>query len=85
MSILILEDLNAIKQYVACVQLVGCVSRTCQQDGWACQQDDVHVSSLCPPAMSTACVSTFTIWSRNSLVVSVGSVFTAQERHRMRL
>ena len=45
----------------------------------------VHVRSLGPPAMSTACVSTFTIWSRNSLVVSVGSVPTAQERHRMRL
>ena len=38
-----------------------------------------------PPVMSAVCVSTFTIWSRNSLVVSVGSVLTAQERHSMRL
>ena len=54
--------------------------------GRACQQySTVHVRSLGPPAMSTACVSTFTIWLRNSLVVSVGSVLTAQERHSMRL
>ena len=42
-------------------------------------------ASLSPPAMSTACVSTFTIWSRNSLVVSVGSVLAVQERHSVRL
>ena len=43
-------------------------------------------ATLSPPAMSTECVSTFfAIWSCNSLVVSEGSVLTAQERHSVRL
>ena len=102
MFILILEDLYAIMQYVACVKLVGielATSLPVQYDigkrsfsswtryrrGEGRVSRTVHVRFLCPPAMSTACVSTFTIWSRNSLVVSVGSVLTAQERHSMRL
>ena len=88
-------------QYVACVKLVGievatslpvqygirkCSSRTRYRRGEGrVSRTSVHVRSLSPPAMSTACVSTFIIWSRNSLVVSVGSVLTAQERHSMRL
>ena len=87
-------------QYVACVKLVGielatslpvqydirkCSSWTRYRRGEGRVSRTVHVRSLCPPAMSTACVSTFTIWSRNSLVVSVGSVPTAQKRHSMRL
>ena len=86
--------------YVTCVKLVGielatslpvqydtrkCSSWTRYRRGEGRVSRTVQVRSLCPPAMSTACVSTFTICSRNSLVVSVGSVLTAQERHSMRL
>ena len=87
-------------QYVACVKLVGielAASLSVQYDihkcsNWTryrrregCVSSMVHVRSLGPPAMSTACVVHLTIWSRNALVVSVGSVLTAQERHSMRL
>ena len=87
-------------QYVACVKLVGielttslpvqydlrkCSSWTRYRRGEGRVSRTVRVRSLGPPAMITACVSTFTIWSRNSLAVSVGSVLTARERHSMRL
>ena len=100
MLILILEDLYTIMQYVACVKLVGielatslpvqydirkCSSWTRYRRGEGRVSSTVHVRSLGPPAMNTACVSTFTIWSRYSLVVSLSSVLTAQERHSMRL
>ena len=102
MLILILEDLYAIMQYVACIKLVGiklatslpvqydirkikCSSWTRYRRGEGRVSRTVRIRCLCPPAMSTACVSTLTIWSPNSLVVSVGSVLTAQERRSMRL
>ena len=87
-------------QYVACVKLVGirlATSLPVQYDIRKCSRwtryrrregrvsRTARIRCLCPPAMSSACVSTFTIWSPNSLVVSVGSVLTAQERHSMRL
>ena len=87
-------------QYVACVKLAGiklatslpvqydirkCRSWTRYRRGEGRVSRTVHLSFLCPPDMSTACVSTFTIRSRNPLVVSGGSILTAQERHRMRL